>query len=53
MKAFKEYIEEKLNIKTIIANPWAKVVYKSSLQQKLKEIGPQFSVAAGAAMRDD
>ncbi|MBU3922949.1 type IV pilus assembly protein PilM [Patescibacteria group bacterium] len=53
LSGLKEYIEEKLNIKTIIANPWAKVVYKSSLQQKLKEIGPQFSVAAGAAMRDD
>jgi len=53
LTGIKEHIEEKLNIKTIIANPWARVVYQSSLQRKLKERGPEFSVAVGAAMRKD
>lgn len=46
-----EYIEKKLNIKTIIADPWSKIIYLPALQKTLKKIGPKFSVAVGAAMR--
>lgn len=47
-----EYIEKKLGIKTVIAGPWSKIDYPDSLENILKKIGPQFSVAAGAAMRE-
>ncbi|MBD3282239.1 MAG: type IV pilus assembly protein PilM [Candidatus Portnoybacteria bacterium] len=46
-----EYIEDKINIKTVVANPWEGLVYPPSLQKYLKEIAPEFSVAVGAAMR--
>lgn len=53
MEGLKEYAEKKLNIKIFIADPWTKIVYPSSLEKILKEIGPEFSVAVGAAMRED
>ena len=53
MDGLKEYIEEKLKIKTFIANPWSKIIYPPNLKKTLEEIGPQFSVAVGAAMREE
>jgi type IV pilus assembly protein PilM len=53
MEGLKEYTERRLNIKTFIANPWSKIVYPASIESTLKEIGPQFSVAIGAAMREE
>jgi len=53
MEGLKEHIEQKLKIKTLIADPWAKIVYPPELEKTLKEIGPQFSVAVGAAMREN
>lgn len=53
LAGLEKYIEEKINIKTIVANPWSRIIYPSSLEQRLKEIGPQFSVAIGAAMREN
>ncbi len=53
MEGLKEYAEKKLNVKAIIADPWGKINYLSSLDKILKEIGPEFSVAVGAAMRED
>jgi len=53
MGGLKEYIEQRLKIKTSIADPWAKIVYPAKLEKTLKEIGPQFSVAVGAAMREN
>ena len=47
-----EYMEERLSIKPVVADPWSKVDYPPALELVLKEIGPQFSVAAGAAMRE-
>lgn len=52
MAGLKEYVEEKLNIKTFVANPWHQVIYLTPLQSILKEIGPRFSGAVGAAMRE-
>jgi len=53
MEGLKEYAEKKLGVKTIVADPWTKIIYPPRLQPILKEIGAQFSVAVGAAMRED
>jgi len=45
------YIGEKVGIQTVAANPWSNVIYPTVLQNTLNEIGPEFSVAVGAAMR--
>lgn len=48
-----EYIEKKTGIKTVIADPWSRIIYPSVLGEKIKKTGPQFSVAIGAAMRQE
>jgi len=53
MEGLREYTEKKLNVKTFVADPWTKVAYLPGLEKNLKEIGPEFSVAVGAAMRED
>jgi len=45
-------VEKRLNMKAVIADPWSKIIYPAPLQPTLKKIGPGFSVAVGAAMRD-
>jgi len=52
LTGLKEYIEKKLNMKVFIADPWSQTIYPPQLQPILKKIGPQFSVAIGAAMRE-
>lgn len=52
MEGLKEYTEKRLNIKTFIADPWSRIIYPPVLEKTLKELGPQFSVAVGAAMRE-
>lgn len=47
-----EYITEKLNIRTFIGNPWARVIYPQDLEPVLQEIGPRLATAIGLAMRD-
>ena len=51
LKGLVEHIGEKLDIKSVTANPWSNVIYPTILQNTLYEIGPEFSVAVGAAMR--
>lgn len=51
MAGLKDYIEQKMNLKAFIATPWARIIYPPVLQETLRKIGPQFSVAIGAAMR--
>ena len=53
MEGLKEYVEKRLNIKTFIADPWSRIIYPPSLQSILKDRGPLFSVAVGAAMREE
>ncbi len=48
---FSEYLEDLLNVKVIIANPWFKVSYPQELEQVLSEVGPRLSVAVGLALR--
>ena len=52
MEGLKEYTEKKLNIKTFIADPWKRVIYPPNIEKTIKELGPEFSVAVGAAMRE-
>ena len=53
LEGLKEYAEKRLNTKVFIADPWSKIIYPPNLKRRLKELGPQFSVAVGAAMRED
>jgi len=46
------YLSSLLNIKIIIGDPWARVIYPIELKTVLDQIGPRFSVAVGLAMRE-
>lgn len=46
----KDYLARRLEIETEIANPFKKVIFSSSLEPRLKEIGPRFSVAVGLSL---
>ncbi len=52
LAGFGDYIEKKLDIKVVVADPWPRIIYPPALQPILKDLGPQFSVAVGAAMRE-
>lgn len=47
-----EYLEKKLKIDVVAANPWARVSYPPILEPVLKEIASRFAVAVGLAMRE-
>jgi len=53
MEGLREYVEKKIEIKTFIADPWSRVICSAKLEKVLKEIGPEFSVAIGSAMREE
>jgi len=53
LMGLEDYVKQRLDVKTIPAYPWPRVIYPTVLQEVLKRIGPEFSVAAGAAMRED
>jgi len=45
------YLENKLNKKVIIGDPWARVNFNEAIKLKLEEVGPQMAVASGLALR--
>lgn len=47
-----EYLSNTLNMKVIIGDPWARVIYPVDLKPALDEIGPRFAVAIGLGMRE-
>ncbi|MBI3115407.1 MAG: type IV pilus assembly protein PilM [Candidatus Kerfeldbacteria bacterium] len=47
-----EYLSKTLNMKVIIGDAWARVIYPKELKVALDEIGPRFAVAIGLAMRE-
>jgi type IV pilus assembly protein PilM len=47
-----EFLAEKLNIKVIIGDPWARIVYPTELRPLLDELAPRFGVAVGLALRE-
>jgi type IV pilus assembly protein PilM len=46
------YLNQLLEIKVIIGDPWDKVIYPLELKPVLQELAPRFSVAVGLAMRE-
>ncbi len=46
------YLEQAVQLKTMIGDPWSNVIYPVDLKPVLDEIGPRFSVAVGLAMRE-
>lgn len=46
-----EYFERELGKGVTVGNPWKKVKYEASLEAVIKDIGPSFSVAIGAALK--
>lgn len=51
LPGLKEYFSEHLKKAVKIANPFAKMLYPSILEGVLKEIGPEFPVAVGMALK--
>ncbi len=48
---FAQYLEDQMNIKVVIGDPWFRVSYPSELKPVLEEVGPKLSVAVGLALR--
>ncbi|PIR47809.1 hypothetical protein COV06_00180 [Candidatus Uhrbacteria bacterium CG10_big_fil_rev_8_21_14_0_10_50_16] len=44
------FLTEKLNVRTFVGDPWARVQINEAMRPMLEEIGPRFSVALGLAM---
>ncbi len=47
-----DYLSEKLNVKVIVGDPWARIRYPEELKPVLAEVGPRLAVAIGLAMRE-
>jgi len=47
-----DYLNEILQIKVYIGDPWARIVYPVELRPVLQELGPSFAVSVGLAMRE-
>ena len=52
LTSFPEYLATALNMKVIIGDPWARVIYPTDLKPALDDIGPRFAVAIGLGMRE-
>lgn len=47
-----KYFSEKLNLRTFLGNPWARVIYPEDLQPVLESVAPRLATALGLALRD-
>jgi type IV pilus assembly protein PilM len=47
-----EYLSKRLNVQTIIGDPWNRVRCPAELKPVLDEVGPRLAVAIGLAMRE-
>ncbi len=52
LPALPQYLNKLLDIKTIVGDPWDRIVYPLELKPVLQNLGPRFSVAVGLAMRE-
>ena len=43
---------EHFGVETVLANPFSKILHPYVLNATLKEIGPDFAIATGLAMRE-
>lgn len=46
------YISHIFQIRAVLGDPWARIIYPEELKPALNEIGPRFSVAIGLAMKE-
>jgi len=51
MPELREYFANSLEKETEIANPFSNIFYPPILEQTLKQIGPSYAIAVGAALR--
>ena len=51
MPGFAEYLKKSLKIDIIAGNPFNKIVYPDKLKPIINEIGHEFAVAAGLALK--
>lgn len=51
LPGLKEYLGEELKKEIEIANPFFNIFYPPTLEKTLKEIGPSYAIAVGAALR--
>ena len=49
---FPAYLQNLFNIKSFIADPWARVIHPVEIDSLLKQIGPRLAVSVGLAMRE-
>jgi type IV pilus assembly protein PilM len=52
LASISEYIKEYLGMEVVFGNPWSKVSFNPSYNDKLNEVAPDFATAVGLAMRD-
>lgn len=46
------YLEQLLNIKVFIGDPWSRIIYPVDLKPVLDSLAPRFGIAVGLAMRE-
>ena len=51
LQGLTEYFSNALQIKTVVGNPFSRIEYDQRLVGSLKELGPQFSVCIGLALK--
>ena len=51
MPGFSEYLNKGLNIDVLIGNPFGKIIYNEKLGSVIKDIGHEFAIAIGLALK--
>ncbi len=51
LKGITDYFTRVMGIKTIVGNPWKRVIFNEKLASAVEKMGPSFSVALGLALR--
>lgn len=51
MAGITEYFFKTLNVKTVLGDPWKKIIYDEKLAPLIKKMGSSFSVSVGLALR--
>ena len=51
LKGLQEYVKDEIPVATELSNPFARLEHPVFLSETLRETGPEFSVAVGAALR--
>lgn len=52
LKGLDRYLEQLLEVKVYLGNPWARVIAPARLESSLQKIGAEFAVTVGLAMRN-